>query len=423
MHLFISYLLPLFYFALLAFLLQRNKYLLGNGFSRLFIILFFTAKCLTGMFADYLSLFYTSDIRLYFKDGLELYQTLLHNPSAFINLLQQKFAIQNFDLFNSHSGFIQAVFESIKFIQFILNLFSGGNLYTNTILFNGLATILLLRFWIFLKKYTSGWMAGAWIILMPSAFFYTSNMLKEALAGILLAVLIPLAYKLYKTIRLKNVVAFLVLFCFLFFFKFLVAVTFGYAILIWWLLSKFYRHKAVVLINVATIGIVVFFLSKYLHPVLDFPAYVVQRQAEFLALKAHSIMKVQIPEPTFTGFLKALPSAASNVLFKPLPGEGGQFFYFIHTIEIYAFWGFIIYLGLKNRFKIQPNLVQPLFWAMLLYAIINLLIIGYIVPNIGALVRYRSIFLPWIGVFFRYLFNGNERLAYLGRLLPPGEPK
>src|SRR5215218_6356457 len=126
MHLLIDYVLPFFYFFLLAFLLQRNRYLISNGFNPLFILFFFTAKCFAGILSDYLSLFYTSDIRLYYNDGLELYQTLLHHPATFIDVLREKFSIQDFDIFNSHSGFINAVFESIKVIQLIANFFSGG---------------------------------------------------------------------------------------------------------------------------------------------------------------------------------------------------------------------------------------------------------------------------------------------------------
>src|SRR5215203_4535905 len=99
MQLIISYVLPFFYFFLLAFLLQRNKYLLGNGFSPLVIILFFTAKCMAGLLSNYLALFYAGDVKFNFQDGLELYQTLLHSPGDFMNLVREKFTIHDFDLF------------------------------------------------------------------------------------------------------------------------------------------------------------------------------------------------------------------------------------------------------------------------------------------------------------------------------------
>jgi hypothetical protein len=45
--------------------------------------------------------------------------------------------------------------------------------------------------------------------------------------------------------------------------------------------------------------------------------------------------------------------------------------------------------------------------AFFLFAMINLLIIGYTITNIGAITRYRSIFLPGIGYFFMMLGGGG----------------
>lgn len=395
----------------------------GNGFSPLAIIVFFTAKCVAGIINDFMGMHYGWDVKLYFEDGLALYQTLLHSPAGFMAMLKQMFTIDDFALLNSHSDFIRTVSEGIKFIHFIANLFSGGNVYTNTILFNGLTTLAFLRCWIFLKNYTSGWVTGAWLFLLPSAFFYTSNILKESLAYAIIAILLPLGYKIYQSFRVKSFTVCFILFCLLFFFKFILAITFANAVFTWWLLSKYPKFKTAILISVTIGSIVVFFLAKNIHPALDFPAYMAQRQQEFLALKANSMMQVQMLQPTFTGFVKMLPSAIGNVLFKPLPGEGGQLLYLVHAIEIYALWAFIIYLAYKNRFKMQPGLVKSLFWSMLLFAISNLLIIGYIIPNIGAIVRYRSIFLPWVGIFCWQLFNGNSRLPHLAASINPSKSK
>ena len=188
------------------------------------------------------------------------------------------------------------------------------------------------------------------------------------------------------------------------------------------MLAKFPRFKALILFSVFASCIAVFFLSKYIHPSLDLPRYLVNRQQEFLALEAGSAMQVQVPEPNFTGFLKVLPSATANVLFRPLPGEGSNLYYLAHSLEIYLFWGIVLFMAFKNRFRIQPSLVPNLVWAFLLFAVCNLLIIGYIVPNIGAMVRYRSIFLPWLALFFWYLFNGNNWQSDYRLLLSNAKP-
>lgn len=419
MNLITSYLLPLFYFVLLAFLLKRNKYLLNNGVSKIAIVAFFTAKCIAGILADYISIRYFrngGDNWLYFSDGLKLYQTLMHNPSDFVQMLKQMFTIKDFGLLNANSDFIRTVFEGIKFIHFVANLFSFGNVYTNTILFNALASLGFLRCWIFLKKYTGDWMAGAWIFLMPSAFFYSANILKEGIAYILIAAMLPLVYKLHKSFRVHHFTVFVLLFLLLFFFKFLIAVTFLGAMVIWFLLYRLPSHRAIVLFSFIGIAFTVFFISPHIPFIPNLPQYLVNRQREFMAMEANSAFRVYELQAGVISFIKGLPSAIGHVLFKPLPGEGGKLLYLMHAFEIYLFWGLMIYLAIKNRFHVQATLVRPLFWAFLLYAFANLLIIGYVIPSVGAIVRYRSIFLPWLGIFLWYLFNGNKLMPEYNKL-------
>lgn len=410
---FVSYILPVIYLVLLSFLLQRNRYLRQHGFSRYFIAGFFVARCIAGMVSDYLAFQYLGDVTLYYGDGLQLYQTLKSDPGAFAAAVKQMFSISDFNILSSQSGFIRAVFEGIKFIHFIADIFSFGNVYTNTILFNGLITTVLLRCWVFLNKYSGSRVAGAWLFLMPSAFFYTSNILKEGLCFALIAALLPLCYEAFAKISPGKIIKILVLFVALFFFKFIIAILFGIAVTGWYLFEKYPAYKKHIIISGVVFCTTFFFGLKLIVPSLDLPALVVHRQQEFIALKARSEVPVQIPEPTFTGFLKVLPSALNNVLLKPLPGEGGKTIYLVNSIEIFVYWGLLIFLWIRNRFALNTGSIRPLYWAFFFYAAANLAIIGFIVPNIGALVRYRSIFLPWPGIFCWYLFNGNGWLKAL----------
>ena len=248
-------------------------------------------------------------------------------------------------------------------------------------------------------------MAGAWLFLMPSAFFYTGNILKEGLIYTFIAALIPQLYELHKTFAFGRSLLCILLFVLLFFFKYLVAVTFAAALMMWWLMHRYPRYKAILLSSGVSIAVLLFFLSAYIPAVPDLPAFIVKRQQEFLALEANSAMDVKPLQPGVAGFAKELPSAIGRVFFKPLPGEGGKLFYLAHTIEIYLFWFVILFLAVRNRFRTE--VVKPLLWCLLLYAIANLLVIGYTIPSIGAMVRYRSIFLPMVGAFCWYLFKGN----------------
>jgi hypothetical protein len=328
-------------------------------------------------------------------------------------MVRQMFSITDFSLLNPDSSFIRTVFEGIKFIHFIADFFSFGNVYTNTILFNGIASLVMLHCWVFLKHYTSGWAAGAILFLMPSVFFFTSNILKEGLCFVLMAVIMPVVYGLFQIISFKKIWVLVTCFLLLFFFKFIIALTFALAIVGWWLIEKYPSKKLIITGAILVICLLGFFGTKYLIPSLNFPALLVQRQQEFMRLPASSQIAMQTPDPTFKGFISVLPSVINNSLFKPLPGEGGKTLYLLFTIEIFALWLFAIALFFKNRFRFSFNRIRPLFWSHAFYAMANLLIIGIIVPNIGAMVRYRSIFLPWLALFIWYLFDGDKWLASL----------
>jgi hypothetical protein len=386
---------------------------LQNGFSKKFITAFFIGKCIAGVINDYTSFRYNGDVGVFFNDGLILYQTLLKEPAAFAGMVKHMFAISDFSLLNPDSSFIKTVFEGIKFIHFFANLFSGGNVYTNTILFNGIASLVFLRCWVFLKQYSSGWTAGAILFLMPSAFFFTSNILKEGLCFVLMAAIMPETYRLMQIIRFRKVLVFVVCYLLLFFFKFIIAITFAIALLAWWLIENYPNKKSIISGTLLVFCILVFFGTKFLIRSLDFPAILVNRQQEFMKLPASSQIPMQTPAASLLGFISVLPSVINNVLFKPLPGEGGKTLYLLFTIEIFSFWLIAIYLMVKNRLRFSFSNVPPLFWSHAFYAMANLLIIGLIVPNIGAIVRYRSIFLPWIALFLWYLFNGDKWVARL----------
>jgi len=142
-------------------------------------------------------------------------------------------------------------------------------------------------------------------------------------------------------------------------------------------------------------GICGFFLSVYTP--INLPNYIVGRQQEFLILPANSRINVPVLQPTFLSFFKAFPSAISISLFKPLPGEGGKAMYLFYSAEMVSFWVLLLYQMVRSRLTINKKL-QPLFLAMFFFGIVNLLIIGYTIPSIGPVVRYRSIFLPFVGL-------------------------
>ncbi|MES2646671.1 MAG: hypothetical protein V4717_07355 [Bacteroidota bacterium] len=418
MSFFVSNILPVFYFVIVAWLLHRNRYLRNNGINAKSILLFFAAKCAAGFLYNFVALNFTpngGDIWPWFWDGYDLYKKLLNNPSDFAAQLKQMFVIEDVDLTNTQSGFIRSVFEGIKLFQCFLNLFSFGNLYTNTILFNGLSSFVFLRCWIFIRQYSNSWTPGGLLFLFPSSFYFSSGIHKEGIVFVILACLLPLFYRVMQKANVAKLTGLVLLFALLFFFKFFVAILFAGAMMLWLLLEKFPFHKKKLFVLSLLIATGIFLLPPIGGSFFSLQPHLVNRQQEFLAMQANSRIEIKVLEPDFNSFLKALPAALGHTLFRPFPGEGGKMLYMAFSIEIIILWLLICWLiiGSKMRFYRLHSLAV----AMLVFSYTNLVIIGYTIPNIGAMVRYRSIFLPWLLVFCWFTFNGDKQLLAFKILL------
>ncbi len=351
----------------------------------------------------------TADIDLFFGDGLQMYKVFWANPGDFPHYLFDLFTITDFDIGSTDSDFIRTVFDGIKFIHFLLNFLSGGYLFTNVLLFNGLAAWLFLRCWIYLKKLTGHWWLGAWLFLFPSSFFFTSVILKEGIEYCLMAAIIPLLLSSFHRLPVLKVFILLLLFFLLFFFKYLIAATFCGALILYKWYEKWPQFKWGISIITSVMFVFVFFNAKKIHPSLNLPQYIVERRVEFQKLEANTELVMRHLEPDIGSFLSALPEALVNVLFRPVPGEVDKFFYYFFVAELYGLWLFLVFTGIKNWGKQTIN-PPPEAWALLMFCMINLLVIGYTITNTGAIIRYRSIFLPGIGYFFWILWQGSQEV-------------
>ena len=137
----------------------------------------------------------------------------------------------------------------------------------------------------------------------------------------------------------------------------------------------------------------VFFGAKYIHPKLDLPISIVLRNKDFIKLGGNSFLPQRKLEPTFIGFIKNAPQALNHALVRPYVTEFVSPLYLASALEILFVWLLVsiwFFRYTDNPYK--HSVVQFLF----LVSIVLLLLTGYIVPQLGAIVRYRAIFFPFI---------------------------
>jgi hypothetical protein len=120
--------------------------------------------------------------------------------------------------------------------------------------------------------------------------------------------------------------------------------------------------------------------------------------------------------------LHVLPSAVRNGLFEPLPGSGGRPIYLAFSLELMLIWTVVV-AGTISSIRSRPYQAFTIFCVI--FALTGMLLIGTLVPFAGAIIRYRSIYLPFLLAPFLHSlhrFTPVQRLnVRLGRILPEPE--
>jgi hypothetical protein len=159
-----------------------------------------------------------------------------------------------------------------------------------------------------------------------------------------------------------------------------------------WFLALRVRLKPIyTFLIVSGVFIALFFVSRFFHPNLDFPAAVVLKQNEFLQLGGGSAVTVNQLEPSFGSFVRNAPQALSLSAIRPFPSDVRHLLSLAAAIEInFLLLLFLVFLfWRKNGTKLTPLLLFCIFFSLAV-----LMMIGYTVNVLGAIVRYRSIVLP-----------------------------
>lgn len=277
-----------------------------------------------------------------------------------------------------------------------MNVFTRSSYYTNIILFNALFFIGLIALFKLFNYYFPGkkLMIIVGIFLLPSTLFWCSGIHKD---GLILSATGLLIYCINKGLNSKFSFGKLViiLLCCLVIFALRNYVLFALMLsLISFALSYKFPSKTVSIFSAFySIGIVLFFVVPNLNPGLNFPGFITSRREEFMALQASSRVSDFQLLPTFTSFIKFLPSAIDMAFLRPHLSEAKNLSYIPAAAEILL----LLVLIITSIFLIDRKFLNlPLLLLCISFAVSVLLIAGYTIPFTGAIVRYRSLVLPFL---------------------------
>jgi hypothetical protein len=361
---------------------MRLPFFRNSGIRPGVLLSLFSLHVLTGCLHNVIAWRYYplhGDIWAYYDNGLDLTHKLHTDFHAFLS---------------DNSTLDYFTHNSLAFIHMFLDLFSLQNIYINTLLFSFpvfLGNTALFR--VFRRHFPESPLTALSVYLLPSTLFWTSCIHREG------ALYMLLGFLLYG---LDNRRIILTCCCFLLiaYFRFVVALTLLPAILIiiWPAIPARARRIGVVA-GTAPVLLTILLAGPIILGILA------HRQQSFQELEGHSRIFLPMLDGTVANFLHTLPVALFNGWLQPLPGAGGQKIYMVFSLELLAIWAIVCTAAIRRLITPTPDpksrdpkrIGAPRFSAACtIFALLGMLLIGLIIPFVGAIVRYRSIYLPFL---------------------------
>jgi hypothetical protein len=166
------------------------------------------------------------------------------------------------------------------------------------------------------------------------------------------------------------------------------------AVLAWILANRRPQQGLRVFAVVYVFFTILFFTLRYVYSGFDFPLAVVSKQEAFMQLKGKSSIPTNKLEPNAWSFAKNIPQAVSMSSLRPYPSDVRHLLSLAAMVEtelILLLFVLFIVVRKKNNVISRNAIYFSIFFSLSL-----LLTIGFTVNNLGAIVRYRSIVLPFL---------------------------
>lgn len=425
-----QWLIVVFYTVLFTILFLKWKKLANENISALFIAGVFLLKCFLAVLYIYVHYRYYGggDLTEYHKDGNIVYQTLFENPLKYIHLL---FGINGIkpvpDIIAPEVEAMglwwdNGLYAVVRFYAFT-NLFTFGSLYATGIFVALCSTVGMVLLYksiceILPDKNT---MLKVAIFGIPSTMFFTSGPHKEGLLIFFFGVFFYAVTQLYLKVQSITFFACAVMVAF---FIWLIRDFTWYLLLPGFLAFVFslFIKKHVPLVFFVTVvvsaGVALLFQFEDIeNSVLykgNFLEIIQVKQSFFQALSGgNSYIAIEKFNPDMAYLLKEIPLAFSRCFFAP---------FYLSSLNAYQ-WVFVIenvVIGLFALLLISHISFKKITWNNIalwqfIFAVSMMILIGIVVSNIGASVRYRSILLPFVFIFLISITDAEKLKTTLSK--------
>lgn len=329
--------------------------------------------------------------------GTEEFDLLFSNPHEyFTNIFHDPYTHGYSRLFEySHSFWNNLRTILIAKMVSLFDFFSFKNFWINSLFFNFImffGSVALYKVFISLFPKATIQLVFC-IFLLPSALFFSSMIHRDGLILLSISMIIyHFNYLLTQgKISLKNVIIFSLYLLLIFLLRNFVLLALIPALIAWLIASRFPQKAFLIFAIIYTIGLSFFLVSGFISSKINFPAFVAQRQASFIEIgkMGNSTLKIRPLKPTAQSFIVNAPQAFNLSLMRPYLSKINKLQFAPFAIEIFLMEILFIFLLFFHK---RNTPIPPLIYFNLFFSLSMLMLAGYVVPIIGAIVRYRSIY-------------------------------
>ncbi len=397
------YFLFALYLVIFCWLLTRMKFFKKSELGNYFLIGLFLIRIIVALVNGYISLYYypATDISRFQLEGIAEYELLFRHPvEYFTNIFQNGHSNGYGNFLESSDSFWNDTRSNliIKMLS-IFDIFSRSSFFINALFYNFLmffGPVALYR--VFIKLLPSQKPVLIFcIFLLPSVIFFSSAIHREGLIFLATSMVV---YHLFFMIKnndytIRNVLMTLFFLLVILLIRNFVFIIMLPALIAWIVAEKNPKYSFVIFVGIYLLLGLLFFCSGYLPPAYNLPAHVSSRQLDFIQIAKRGASSININPlyPGFRSFLNNIPQALNHSFMRPYLTEHVNFLYTLSAVEIFVYE---IILLLFIFFRKKDVLFTPLMYFSVFLTVSMFLAIGYTIPIIGAIARYRSIYFPFI---------------------------
>lgn len=413
----LSYFLLISYVFIIAFIVGKLNFFKSKVISKKVIISLLLFKLFAGIFYIFINKYYVNggDIFMYFKDANIIFEQLYSQPINYFKLvfypnniekpLELKGPIYEMGFWQDTGSYMLVRFNAL------VRLISLNNIYINGVFaafFSFIGSFLIAK--VFEKHLKANKIVLYSIFISPSLLFWTSGIHKEFISVFALGLILYNFFKFFEKKKLAVHFFGFIIGVILFFFTRNYMLLALIPSLMSWVLYKTIKIKYKKAVYISLV-LLIAFMSYQKIPSYNKTGFevVIEKRKQFENLKqGNTSIELDKIKPNFISLMMNSPKALFNTIMRPHFGEVENIYLLLFSLESF----FISILLLVSIFYFpklsfaESNMIV----FMLLYSFSLLLIIGWIVPNIGAIVRYRSIALILLIPSLIFIVSKNDFL-------------